>query len=122
LDERTAIAHFLGKDRHAAFALFKDNPLHYADDLSCMGSIAFRFYFPSFAEYLRSSDSDRNSDALNALVGLVERRLDAAAVEGAEDDIRDVLEHCHRHYEKFDVDPQLYGDLRGEIERLLTRL
>jgi hypothetical protein len=124
LDERTALQHFLGKNQTEAKALFRENPLHYSDDLIWMGSRAFMYYFPCFAAYLSSVASDSDADSLNALVGVLECRFgeSLSCVAGAESAVNECLEYCLNHFEKFDVDPIIYGELIPRMRHLKAQL
>ena len=126
LDEREAVEHFLGLDVEAARKLFFENPLYYSGDLMWMGLPAFRYYFPSFADYLRSDASLMDADALNSLATTLAFRLDrleGGQAELAQDEcIRDTVRYCLREFERFDADDSFYPDLKPTLARVLDVL
>jgi len=124
LDEKEAVAHFLGKDVLEAEALFRDNFVHYSNDLHWMGPVAFGYYFPAFASYLNSAESAGYGDVVNSLLVLLEIRMnsDAASLIPVKDKLLCCLDYCIDNYSKFEVNADVYGDLKGKLVELKTRL
>jgi hypothetical protein len=122
-DERYAREHFLGKSLDEAEALFRQNALYYEEDLLWMGAPAFRYYVPAFIRYIRSEHSRCDPDAVNCFAGLLEQRAELADdVAAIADQLADVCRYVLDHYDKFEADPSIYGDLRPRYELLLSRL
>ena len=124
LDEKVAVEHFLGKSADAAQALFNENSLYYSGDLMWMGPKAFGYYFPAFASYLASETAKGDADALNALVGMITFRSEyepesMKAVSGV---VASCIDSCLADYEKFDVDEEIYGDLRSKLMKVRRAL
>ncbi len=53
LDERYACKNFLGKNLGEAEELFRENALHYSEDLEWMGPVAFRYYIRAYIDTSR---------------------------------------------------------------------
>ncbi|MGH7956781.1 MAG: hypothetical protein ACREH8_07190 [Opitutaceae bacterium] len=124
LDEKEAVAHFLGKSVLEAEALFRDNFVHYSNDLHWMGPVAFGYYFPAFANYLRSAESAGYGDAVNSLIVLLEIRMtnDAASLVSVKEELLGCLDYCIGNYSKFEVSADVYGDLKSKLAELKARL
>lgn len=124
LDERVAVRHFAGKTLDEAEALFRDNALLYQEDLMFMGPVAFRFYVVAYVNYLRSDASSGDSDAVNCFLGLVRYRWEHERSEV--DPVRALLADACRfilaHYDRYQIDEGIYGDLRAGLSELLQRL
>jgi hypothetical protein len=52
LDAKHARKNFYGKTLEEAELLFRQNALHYQEDLMSMGPAGFRFYVEAFTRYL----------------------------------------------------------------------
>ena len=74
LDGQRACKNFLGKNLDEAEALFRENSLHYQEDLMWMGPIAFRYYVAAAISYIQSEAAVGDSDFINCFVGLLEFR------------------------------------------------
>lgn len=123
LDERSAREHFLGKSLDEAEALFRQNALYYEEDLLWMGAAAFRYYVPAFIRYIRSEHSRCDANAINCFESLLRQRADESAdVAPIAGDLADACRYVLAHYDKFEADPNIYGDLRPKYESLLSRL
>jgi hypothetical protein len=127
LDERCACDHFLGKTLREAEELFRRNSLYYQEDLIFMGPVAFRFYVEAAFRYLESADAIGDSDMVSCLASILEFRLRDEPAELAP--IAKILvSRCGcvmRHYDRFEVDPEVYGDVRGRwiaLSEALTQL
>ncbi|MFN0058441.1 MAG: hypothetical protein ACKVX7_08285 [Planctomycetota bacterium] len=122
-DERCAREHFLGKSLDEAEALFRQNALYYVEDLLCMGAPAFRYYVPAFIRYIRSEHSRRDPVAINCFAGLLEQRTEQTIdVARIANELADACRYVLDHYDKFEADPSIYGDLRSRYESLVSRL
>lgn len=124
LDERWALKNFLGKTLEEAEALFRENDIFYLGDLLWMGPKAFCYYVVAAIHYLKSDSSEGRSDAVNWFQGSVESRLrdDRGELATAIPDLRSAVQFILDHWEKFDVSPGIYGNLKGKYDRLLREL
>jgi hypothetical protein len=124
LDERCAVENFLGKNLEQAQALFRENFLHYQEDLMWMGPIAFRFYVPAAINYLLSKDADNDADAASSFCGLIEFRLDydAAEIAPVGPIIREGILGILKNFDRYECDRVLYGDVAERYRTLRQRL
>jgi hypothetical protein len=123
LDEQWAARIFLGKSLSEAEAIFRENALHYFEALLWMGPRAFCYYVVAAIRYLESESSAGDSDAVHALLGTLELRLEwGDAIEPAFPALRDAIGSILDHWEKFDVAPELYGDLPVRYRTVLQLL
>jgi len=76
LDGGEACAHFLGRSLDEAEALFQENSLYYQEDLMWMGPVAFRYYLPAVANYVRGDTATNDSDFVAHFVSTLELRLE----------------------------------------------
>ena|SRR5436309_2366581 len=120
LDGRIACKNFLGKRLDEAEALFRENSTYYQEDLMWMGPIAFRFYVPALIQYIQSDAAVGDSDIINCFAGLVEFRLEHEAEEllPIAEQLASVCEYIIQHYGRFDLSPEIYGDLRPRLQSL----
>ena len=124
LDEQQACRNFLGKSLDEAESLFRQNALGYSDDLRWMGISAFRFYVIAYFQYLQSLEAEGDSDGVSCLVGVLEFRLEGER-EGLLPIAKQVVEICRyiiSNYSRFDILPDIYGDLRPRCEKLVQQL
>jgi hypothetical protein len=75
LDERAAVENFLGKDRQAAEAMFRESFVHYQEDLMWMGPRAFCYYLPAALAYVVSDESIVGSIELGFLLNVIKFQL-----------------------------------------------
>ncbi|MEW6303463.1 MAG: hypothetical protein AB1705_08340 [Verrucomicrobiota bacterium] len=117
LDERSACEHFLGKNLEEAEALFRENALYYQEDLRFMGATAFRFYVRAVIRYVESEEATGDSDIINCLAGILEHRLEFEAEElvAVAPQLASACRYVCEHYDRFDVTPEIYGDLRSRF-------
>jgi hypothetical protein len=127
LDGKCAVKHFEGKSVEQAAKLFEDNGLYYSDDLRWMGPVGFKFYFKAALAYLKNTASHGDPDFLNSIIGILESRLfgEYNDYEGIKDGIDDYVEFCAYaldNYEAYDLNENIYGDLRPNLRRLSEKL
>ena len=124
LDEQWAMKNFLGKTIADAEALFRENDLHYLDDLNWMGPKAFCYYVPAAISYLMSESADGASDAVNFFHGIVDNRLlhQRADIVPVIPALHEAVQYVLDRWAKFHVDPEIYGGLKQKYARLLGRL
>lgn len=120
LDGRRACDHFLGKTIEEAEALFRQNPEYYQDDLLWMGPAAFRYYVQAAIRFIRSPDAAEESDFINGFESTLRLRLEQEPDELAPlaEKLCDVCIYIIEHYESFDLEPEIYGDLRTNYKAL----
>jgi hypothetical protein len=114
LDEQTACEHFFGKSLKEAEALFRENSLHYQEDLMFMGARGFRFYVEAAIDYIQSPSASGDSDMVNCFAGLLEYRLkyEADELRPIAEKLASICGYILDHYDRFEVIPEIYGDLR----------
>ena len=120
LDGQSANRNFLGKSLEEAEELFRSNSLHYQEDLMWMGPVAFRFYVHAAINYIQSEEAAGDSDIINCFAGILEFRLEYEAQELVPI-ARQLALMCGRIvqlYERFEIDPDVYGDLRPRYQAL----
>ncbi len=120
LDGQSAVKHFLGKDLEQAEQMFRQAGLVYQEDLMFMGPAAFRFYVQAAISYLRSDSATGDSDMINCFAGVLRFRLEYEADElvPVAEMLASVCGFIVLNYERFDVTPKIYGDLRPRYEAL----
>jgi hypothetical protein len=124
LDEETACRHFLGKTIDEAVAMFNEASLIYQEDLMWMGLSAFNYYVKAAVKYIESDASNCDSGMAHCFVGLLEFRLEWEG-ELLSDAAEDLLKGCNYiidHYNKFDLDADIYGDLRPRLFKIIEQL
>lgn len=97
--------------------LFREASLDRMHDLMWMGPVAFAFYLEAAVRYLESADSKGDSDAVNGFVGVLAFRTDdpPEIVRPIAGRIAGVCRTVVEHYEKYDLTPEIYGDLRPKL-------
>jgi len=120
LDERKACEHFLGKSLEEAEALFRENSLYYEEDLMVMGPRGFRFYVRALISYIEHHASTGDCDIINCFAGILEHRLkyEAEELRPVAGHLASICGYILEHYERFDVRPEIYGDLRPRFAAL----
>jgi hypothetical protein len=123
LDERVACDHFLGKSLEQAEALFRENSLHYQEDLMWMGPIAFRFYVQSFVSYIQSDSAAADSD-VSGFASILEHRLEFEPAEliAIAPYLAAACRNILNQFDRYSCQPESYGDLRLRLESLDQRL
>lgn len=124
LDENYAVENFLGKSVEQAQELFTENDIHYAEDLMCMGENAFTFYFPAFANHLKSNDPNLSDASLQSLVGIVKHRVEYErnSIKTSKSFVVETLKYCIKNYSSFDIDEDIYKNLKDDLHDILTKV
>jgi hypothetical protein len=127
LDGKCAVKHFEGKSVDQATKLFEDNGLYFSGDLRWMGPVGFKFYFKAALAYLKSVKSHGDSDFLNSMIGILESRLfgeynDLEVTKGGIDDYVEFCSYALNNYDAYDLDQNIYGDLRPNLQSLSEKL
>lgn len=120
LDGQCAVKHFLGKSLEDAEALFRENALYYQEDLMFMGAKAFRLYAHAYISYIRSEAAKDDSDAVHCFIGLLEfwLKFEPEELTAVAKDLCAACEFIVEHYAKYDLNPEVYGDLRLRLDVL----
>ena len=120
LDEQRACRHYLGKTLEEAEKLHHDGVLAYQDDLMWMGPVAFRYYVRAFIRFLHSEAATNCPDAINGFAGTLEIRLEYEPGELAPiaRELADACTYILEHWNKFDPDPDIYGNLDARYTTL----
>jgi hypothetical protein len=122
LDEITACKRFLNVTLSQAEQLCRESSLDFAQDLMWIGPIAFQFYLPAAINYVESDYAIGDSDIINCLSSVLEYRWAEPEFLAAAGDVTRLLDYVATHFEKFEVDAGIYGDLLGTYEKLCRRI
>lgn len=127
LDGEYAVEMFLGMSLEEAEGLFQDNGLSRQEDLMWMGPVGFVFYFPAALSYLKNPTSAGDSDFASAMTALLEWRVlgeyqDYEEIKSARTEMIEFCSHLMGSYDSYDIDLDIYGDLRPCLEKLLEKL
>lgn len=124
LDGQTALKHFYGKSQSEAAKLFFEYSIGYTDDLYAMGGKAFCFYFPTLEPYLLSQESEDDPCIIDAMAGILEHRIqfDSPSIKGCLVHVLRMLTYVSENIEKFNADPDLFGDLAGRLKNLIEQV
>jgi len=120
LDGRAACRNFLGKTLEQAEALFRENLLHYQEDLMWMGPAAFRFYVRAALRYAQSEAAAGDSAIASSLAMIFEFRLEHEAAElvPIAGQLAEICGYFVEHCERFDLEPEIFGDVRARFQKL----
>lgn len=66
---------FLNKNIQEAYEMFKDNTLHYTEDLIEMGDNALLYYYKIIIMYLNSDDAEDDECIISQVAGLLSDRF-----------------------------------------------
>jgi hypothetical protein len=124
LDEQWALRNFLGKTLEEAEALFRGNRLHYLGDSLWMGPKAFCFYVPAAVRFIQSDDTTGDPATVSYFHSVLEWRLqnDRAQIASVIPLLREAVSYILDHWERFDVEPAIFGDLKERYIALRKRL
>lgn len=96
-----------------AYAIFRENAFAYLEELMWMAPRPFCFYLPIALRYLQSEDSFSDSDIVNCLASNIEFHFTRGHdIFAAFPCIQAICDYVLRHYSKFELNEQIYGDLR----------
>jgi len=114
VEQEAVCKNFLGKNIDEAEDLFRCASLVYQEDLMWMGVVAFRYYVNAAINYIRSSDSTRDSAIVNCLAGVLEYRIESDSHQDLAPiaaDLASICEYIIKNIQKFDVEINIYGDV-----------
>lgn len=120
LDGKCAERHFFGKTLAEAEAMFREAFLLYQEDLMFMGPIGFRFYVQAAINCIQSDAAAGDADMINSFAGILEHRLEFEAQEliPIAPQLASVCRYILERYDRFDVTPEVYGDLAPRFQVL----
>lgn len=120
LDGKCAEEHFLGKTLEQAEALIREASIIYQEDLMFMGPIAFRFYVQAAIRYIQSDAATGDPDIINCFAGILDSRLEFEAEElvPIAAQLASICRYILEHYNRFDLTPEIYGDLCPRFQSL----
>ena len=127
-DGEDAVKMFLGKSLDEAEKLFlEDTGLSRIEDLSWMGPVGFMFYFQAALRYLKNPMSAKDSCFASSMTRLLESRVieqheDYDQIKKARANMLEFCQHLMNNYDFYDIDPDIYGDLRPRLKKLLEKL
>jgi len=118
LDERVAVANFLGKTVADAARLIASNPMRYQEDLMWMGPAAFNYYIDAVDDYVCGPQAAGQSDFIDALAAVLEFRLkhDGSEIDGAK--VGRLVDHILDRYSDYEIESPAHPDLEGRYRRL----
>jgi hypothetical protein len=114
---------FGGRTLDEAYAIFRENPLRYQEDLMWMAPKPFCFYLPIALRYLQSEDSSGDSNIVNCLASDIEFHFSCSHdISAAFPCIRAICDYVLSHYSKFGVYTAICGDLRPQYQGLRRKV
>lgn len=122
LDAECAFKQFAGKSLEEAEELFRDNALHYQEDLLSMPSIAFNYYAPVFAKYVLSNNAKGDSDGASSFLHMVIELLQAnrsLATGRTEQTLMAAAEIVALRQAFYDADIDIYGHFSDLYEQII---
>ena len=121
LDANWALKNFLGKSSAEAIQLFKENAIHYQEDLQSMASIPFNFYMNAFVDYLVSAfaegDADGASCFLATAMWILKTRPDIISAE-THTKLVSTAKHISNNQILYAADVSIYGSFTESFEEI----
>ncbi len=123
LDTQQAHRQFGGKSFEEAIELFKENAIHYQEDVCFMPRACFPFYARAYMAYLLSDASKDDSDGANCFFGFVKIRAEEIVRTGSLYlAVADTLRHIATRQDWYDADQSIYGSFVEHADEALARL
>ncbi|MDH3337031.1 MAG: hypothetical protein OER22_01705 [Gammaproteobacteria bacterium] len=122
LDAECAFRQFAGKSLKEAEKMFRDNALHYQEDLLAMPSIAFDYYAPIFADYVLSNNAKGDSDGASSFLHMVIELLQAnrsLANEKTEKTRINAAKNVATRQAFYDADTDIYGEFSELYDQII---
>ncbi|MDH3512336.1 MAG: hypothetical protein OER85_15905 [Gammaproteobacteria bacterium] len=122
LDAECAFKQFAGKSQKIAEEMFRENALHYQEDLLAMPSIAFNYYAPVFAKYVLSNDARGDSDGASSFLHMVLELIQANRSLGTEETEQTLLAAAKivaTRQAFYDADIDIYGDFSDLYDQII---
>ena len=120
LEVKHAWKTFGSKTAEEAYELFIQNPFGYVEDFRWIAPNAFTFYFPIVVRYVTSDRSKGDSDTVSSVAGILESQLeeDSRGLSPVFREITKLCRHIISHYADYDLDYDIYGDVKTRYERI----
>lgn len=124
LDALDAWETFYGKTHEQAEDLFASHALYYQECLHWMPDEPFRFYLPSYINYLKSDRSVGDSDGASAFIGLMSAKAPELRNQRSVlwEEACSTLRWIARSQERFEAIPEIYGNFGLRVEEILSDL
>ena len=122
LDAECAFKQFAGKSQKKAEEMFRENALHYQEDLLAMPSIAFNYYAPVFAKYVLSNDARGDSDGASSFLHMVLELIQANRSLGTEETEQTLVAAAKivaTRQAFYDADIDIYGDFSDLYDQII---
>ena len=113
LESATVLQNFLGKTLEEAEPLFAK--WGSMEDLESMAPAGFRFYVQAAINYVKSQASTNDSTMVSCFADVLAWVLKREAAEElipVSPQLASVCGYIVQHYDRFDISPEIYGDLR----------
>lgn len=115
LDEKAAANNFLGKTLKEAEALFHENCMYYANDLTWMGRVGFEYYLQAFQDYL-TSDASLGDSGVESVVDLAFHcRHKQRELGAAKSLVLECLDYLIANFDKFDLEDTVQPTLKDML-------
>jgi hypothetical protein len=120
LDVKHAWKTFGGKTVEDAYPEFEQAAFPQVENFRWIAPAAFIYYFPMVLRYVKSEAAKGDSDTISSLAGILESQLEEnrQALSAVFEDIAALSEHVISHYADFDVNYDIYGDLKSRYQRI----
>lgn len=120
LDGQKAVKNFLGKSRQQIFNECEEEGFYYTEDLMFMSSKAFCFYLTPFVDFVFTTRSSGYAGLIHAMTLTLQRRLEwDDEIAAALPDIIRYSRYVLEHYDAFEIDPVIRGDLRPILQDMI---
>ncbi len=120
VDVKHAWKTFGGKTVEDAYQSFKEAAFPQVENFRWIAPEAFVYYFPVVVRYVKSEDAKGDSDTISSLAGILESQLqeNRQALSPVFGNIAALSEHIISHYADYDLNFDIYGDLRSRYEKI----
>jgi hypothetical protein len=117
IDTRASYKKFFGKTSEEAYRILANDALAWGEEVTDMPESVFHYYFPLYAEYLLSPESESDSDGASSFIGRAAHRA-SSIVSGGQAMISLsslALARIANAQEWFDAKPEIYGSFRERV-------
>ena len=119
IDIERAWRNFGGDSRGEFVGKLVENSEYYSELLMFIEDRAFSFYFEAVVDYICGPESAGDCNFVNGLVGVVFFRLDCGDdLTSSRVAIQTFCDHILGNYDKFELSPDTYGDIRPRLRDL----
>ncbi|MBX3451499.1 MAG: hypothetical protein KF777_18165 [Planctomycetaceae bacterium] len=120
LDGRVACEHFLGKSLEEAEALFRDNAIHYEEDLMWMGPAAFRYYLQAVVQFVRSESASASPEFIAHFAKTLEFRLEyePRELQPVAEQLVVLCRYVTENWSRFEAGCEAYDNVHARYETL----